>query len=156
MKDLTQGNIYKVFIFFAIPLVLSGLLSQAYGVINTMIAGKFLGEDGIAAIGSTNSFTELISSVFWGFSAGFSVFVARLFGAKDYAEMKTSIYSNCIFMAITIFAIAVSAVILIRPIFSFLKVDARIYRDAAIYYRVYLLGLIFIIFNICLEFALQS
>ena len=69
MKDLTQGNIYKVFIFFAIPLVLSGLLSQAYGVINTMIAGKFLGEDGIAAIGSTNSFTELISSVFWGFSA---------------------------------------------------------------------------------------
>lgn len=147
MKDLTQGNIYKVFIFFAIPLVLSGLLSQAYGVINTMIAGKFLGEDGIAAIGSTNSFTELISSVFWGFSAGFSVFVARLFGAKDYAEMKTSIYSNCIFMAITIFAIAVSAVILIRPIFSFLKVDAGIYRDAAIYYRVYLLGLIFIIFN---------
>ena len=113
MKDLTPGNIYKVFILFAIPLVLSGLLSQAYGVINTMIAGKFLGEEGIAAIGSTTSFTELISSVFWGFSAGFSVFVARLFGAKDYADMKTCIYSNCIFMAVSILIIAVSAAVVI-------------------------------------------
>lgn len=147
MKDLTKGNIYKTFIIFAIPLVLSGLLSQAYGVINTIIAGKFLGEDGIAAIGSTNALIEFISGLFWGFGAGFSIFVARLFGEKNYESMRKNIYSNCIVMAGVIAVIAVFCIIFIRPIFTFLNVDKKVYHDAALYYIVYLLGLVFIIFN---------
>ena len=147
MKDLTKGNIYKTFIIFAIPLVLSGLLSQAYGVINTIIAGKFLGEDGIAAIGSTNALMEFISGLFWGFGAGFSIFVARLFGEKNYEGMRKNIYSNCTVMACVIVFIALICIAFIRPIFAFLNVDKNVYHDAAIYYITYLLGLVFIIFN---------
>lgn len=147
MKDLTKGNIYKTFIIFAIPLVLSGLLSQAYGIINTIIAGKFLGEEGIAAIGSTNALIEFISGLFWGFGAGFSIFVARLFGEKSYESMRKNIYSNCLAMAAVIVFIAILSIILIRPIFAFLHVDKNVYHDAATYYIIYLLGLVFIIFN---------
>ena len=147
MKDLTEGNIYKTFIIFAIPLVLSGLLSQAYGVINTIIAGKFLGEDGIAAIGSTTAIIEFITYLLWGFSAGFSILVARLFGAKDYENMRKCIYSNCIVMIGTVVVINLFAILFIRPVFSFLNIDKSIYNDAAVYYVIYLLGMIFIIFN---------
>ena len=149
MKDLTNGNIYKTFIVFAIPLVLSGLLSQAYGIIDTMIAGKFLGSEGIAAIGSTYSFTEFLSGIFWGFSAGSSIFFARLFGAKDYRQMRVSICSNCIVMAIAIVVLSVIAIIFTKPVFAFLKVDEALSADAAIYYSIYTAGLVFMIFTNC-------
>ena len=58
LKDLTKGNIYKTFLFFAIPLILSGFLSQAYSIIDTMIAGRVLSSDGLAAIGATSAFIQ--------------------------------------------------------------------------------------------------
>ena len=70
MKDLTQGNIFKTFFLFGLPLVLSGLLSQTYNVVDTAIAGRFLGEQGLAAIGATSPLITFLSSVFWGFGAG--------------------------------------------------------------------------------------
>ena len=92
-------------------------------MINTIIAGKFLGEDGIAAIGSTNALMEFISGLFWGFGAGFSIFVARLFGEKNYEGMRKNIYSNCTVMACVIVFIALICIAFIRPIFAFLNVD---------------------------------
>ena len=63
MKDLSEGNIYKNFILFAIPLVGAGLFSQFYSVFDTVIAGKFLGENGLAAIGATAPFITFVSSM---------------------------------------------------------------------------------------------
>ena len=73
MKDLTKSNMYKTFIIFAVPMVLAGLLNQAYNTVDTIIAGKFLGADGLAAIGATSAFIQLISAVFWGYGIGFSI-----------------------------------------------------------------------------------
>ena len=90
MKDLTKGNIYKTFILFAIPLILSGVLSQCYNLIDTVIAGKYLGDTGLAAIGSTSAFVTFCSSIFWGFANGASVQIASLFGAKKYQPEENS------------------------------------------------------------------
>ena len=65
MKDLTKGNMYKTFFLFGLPLVLSGLLSQMYSTIDTAIAGRFLGETGLASIGATAPLITFISSLFW-------------------------------------------------------------------------------------------
>jgi Na+-driven multidrug efflux pump len=62
MKDLTKGNIYKVFFSFGLPLVLSGLLSQFYGIVDTAIAGQIFGDVGLAAIGATNQLNISVSS----------------------------------------------------------------------------------------------
>lgn len=147
MKDLTEGNIYKTFILFAIPLVLSGLLSQAYNIIDTVIAGKFLGANGIAAIGATGAFMDFVAGIYWGFSAGFSIYIARLFGAKDYKTMRTAIYSNCFVMLVTMLAICITMFLLVDHVFAFLQIDKAIYADAAAYFKIYILGLTFITFN---------
>ena len=94
MKDLTRGNIYKTFILFAIPLVLSGVLSQCYNLIDTVIAGKFLGDNGLAAIGCTAAFISFSSSIFWGYAAGASIHIAALFGARKYRDIKAAVYHN--------------------------------------------------------------
>lgn len=147
MKDLTKGNIYKTFLLFAIPLILAGFLSQSYSIANTIIAGKILGADGLAAIGSTSAFIQLISSIFWGYGTGFSIYLAMLFGAKDYKGLKSALYMNCLFMFAAAVLICVTTVIFQNPIFDRLAVDPAIRKDASTYFTIYMLGLAFIVAN---------
>ncbi len=73
MKDLTQGNIYKTFVVFALPMVLAALLSQAYNLVDTVIAGRWLGSGGLAALGATSPLIQFVSSLFWGYNQGFAI-----------------------------------------------------------------------------------
>ena len=88
MKNLSEGNIYKNFFLFAIPLIGAGLFSQFYTVFDTIIAGKVLGESGLGAIGATSDIIVFLSSPFWGYAGGLGVYVATLFGARNYKKMK--------------------------------------------------------------------
>lgn len=88
MKKLYEGNnIRRNFFRYAFPLVLTVLLSQMYNIINTIMAGKLIGDDAISAIGSTAPLITLISSIFWGYGSGFTIYVAMLFGKGDYKKM---------------------------------------------------------------------
>lgn len=147
MKDLTKGNIYKTFILFAIPLVLTGFLTMAYNIIDTIIAGKFLGEVGLGAVGATSAFITLVSSVVWGFCSGFSMYVAKLFGEKNYKEIKSSIYCNALIFGLICLTITALSLIFRKSIYNFLKIDKAIIKDAGIYFSIYMTGWIFIIFN---------
>lgn len=145
MKDLTEGNIYKSFLFFAIPLILAGFLSQAYSIIDTIIAGKILSADGLSAIGSTSAFIQFFSSIFWGYGVGFSIYIARLFGAKEYERLKTAICVNYTLLAAAIIVFGLLAVCFKDPLFSLLKVDPSIYDAAAEYFSIYMLGSVFLL-----------
>lgn len=141
MKNLTEGNIYKTFILFAIPIVLTGLLSTAYNIIDSMIAGSYLGADALAAIGCTASYITLLTSLFWGYAGGASLHSAVLFGAKDYVSLKESIINNVYLYILLAVVTSVLTLIFKGPIFSFLKVDHSVYKDASVYF------VIIIIFN---------
>lgn len=147
MKDLTEGNLYKNFIWFAIPLILAALFSQAYNTIDMIIAGRFLGEEGLAAIGATSTFLTLVSSVFWGFTGGFGVYIAKLFGAKDFLQLKSQIVNVClVFMAALV--VCSGTILMCRePIFDFLQVDEGIRFAARRYFSVYVAGLVLILLN---------
>ncbi len=145
MKDLTEGNIWKTFFLFGLPCVLAGVLSQAYSLIDTVIAGKFLGERGLAAIGATAPLITFVSSVFWGFTSGFAIFVAKLFGAKDYKKIKTSIGTAYLLTSLFCILFAVVLVALKDPVLDALNADASIREDAYIYFAVYMGGLFLII-----------
>lgn len=140
MKDLTKGNIYKTFILFAIPLVLAGILSQGYSLIDTVIAGKFLGADGLAAIGATSAFISFSSSIFWGYAAGSSIHTASLFGAKKYKEIKSAVYHNLISLVLAAIAFGIIVVLCDDFILEMLCVDKAVYSDAKLYLDIYIMG----------------
>ena len=147
MKDLTKGNIYKNFLLFAIPMVLSGLLSQGYSTLDTVIAGKYLGADGLAAIGATAPMISFISSVFWGFGNGLGVYAAMLFGAKDYRRLKTDLIHHLTVINV-IMLVCCGLILLFRqPIYTLLRIDPRILAQADTYFVVYLAGLMFVIMS---------
>ncbi|MBR3967106.1 MAG: polysaccharide biosynthesis C-terminal domain-containing protein [Clostridia bacterium] len=147
MKDLTKGNTLKTFLIFAIPLVLGGVLSQGYNLVDTIIAGKMLGDTGLAAIGATGSFVTLISSVLWGFGGGYAVYIARLFGSKDFKKMKNCIVSGGVFISLSALIMGIVLFLIKDPIFDLLKVDESIRKETFEYFGTYILGLFIIILN---------
>lgn len=149
MKDLTQGNTFKTFFLFGMPLVLSGLLSQSYNIIDTMIAGKFLGEDGLAAVGGTAGLVQLTSAFMWGYSAGYCMQVAALFGSKDFYGIRKCIVHNLLAQLAACLLLGIGMILLRGPLFALLNVDARLYRDTAVYFTVYMLGLYLVTLNDC-------
>lgn len=147
MKDLTKGNIYKTFLLFAIPLILSGFLSQTYSIVDTMIAGRMLNSDGLAAIGATSALQTFFSALFWGYGTGYSIYLARLFGAKDFKRLKTAVYVNYSFMALVIVLLSAAVVFFKEPIFDLLEIDPTIRNDAGIYFSICMLGSMFVLMS---------
>lgn len=134
MKDLTSGNIYKTFFLFSIPMILSSLLSQAFDIINTAMAGQWLGSVGLAATTATSSIVDVTSSVFWGFSMGVSVFIASVFGAREYKKCKDLLLSNLTLIMGAAIILSILELIFYKPIFSFLNIEDIIYSETRTYY----------------------
>lgn len=148
LKNLTEGNIYKNFILFAFPVVLSGVMSQAFGVINSAIAGTYLGELGRAATGCTAGFISFISSLLWGYCTGVGLKTAILFGARDSESLKKSFWSNISFVSLACIIISLLCVTFKNQIFTFLKVDPTVREQAELYYLIYVSTLILYIINV--------
>ena len=156
MKDLTTGSLPKNFLLFAIPLILSGLLSQAYHTIDTVIAGRFLGQTGLAAIGATSQAISLLSAFFWGFAAGFGVYVAKLFGAGEYSRIKNDVCNVFLFQILILAALSLLCVFFKEWILSLLNVAPEIRREAGIYFAVYISGFGAIILNNSFTYVLNA
>lgn len=147
MKDLTQGNIYKTYLLFAIPLVLAGLFTQAYGIVDTVIAGRFLGETGLAALGATSDLIELTTSASWGIVVGLGMYTASLFGAKQYRDLKNNLYVTVFAVFGIMLALSLALFFFREPIYDLLRIKDAIRSEADAYFSVYILGFSLIVLN---------
>lgn len=146
-KNLTEGNIYKNFFLFAIPLVLSQLLSLSYNIFDSMIAGKYINNFAVGAVGATYSFDLLLLTMFLGFAVGFSIYISRKFGEKNFLKIRNDIINMIIFMSSLIIIVGFLCICLSEPIIDFFKVDEEIRQDALTYFVIHKMGLLFIILN---------
>ena len=155
-KDLTEGNIYKNFILYVIPLILAALLSQAYNTIDAVIAGKYVGDYALGAIGAAGSLSTFLSTLFSGFSVGFSIYVARLFGHRDYARLKSDVVNVMLFLIGCLMLVGLLCIVFCKPIFAFLRVDEEILSDAMIYFCITKAGFFLIVGNVALVQILHA
>ncbi len=155
-KDLTEGNLAKNYILYILPLLLSSLLSSAYSTVDAMIAGKFISEHALGAISSTGSYDTVFHSFFLGFGSGFAVYVAHLFGKKDYASMKRNIIQMIAIVASAAIVVSVFTICYRDPIMDYLKVDPILRDDAETYFVIYSAGYALIYTNLILIRTLQS
>ncbi|MBE5867662.1 MAG: hypothetical protein E7293_01680 [Lachnospiraceae bacterium] len=156
MKDLTKGNLYKNFLLFAIPMVLSSVLSQGYSIINTVIAGKLIGESALAAIGAVSPFETFLNSIFWGYGGGVGIYAANLFGSGKFYRLKQMVLNNMIMLSGIL--VLISAVILIckEPLYSLLQIDTDILREADRYFTISMLGKVAVLFNVNIIFVFNA
>ncbi len=143
MKDLTQGNIYKNFILFSLPIMATGFLLSMFNVLNTSLAGKLLENNAIAAIGSTSPLITLLSYATSGYTIGFSVYLAKLFGAKQYDKIRQTLYSAMVITSCVYIVLIFALVFLRNPIMDILEVDRSIRSEATIYFSIACVSLLF-------------
>ena len=133
-KSLSEGNIYKSLFLYALPLLFSSILSQAYSTVDAIIAGKFISEFALGAISATSSFETLLVAIFGGFAGGFSVYVAQLFGRGDHAVIKRDVVQMAALVAGATILVSTLAILFRDPLFDYLKVDPILRDDAERYF----------------------
>lgn len=105
--DLTEGSIPKKLFLFALPLMLGNLLQQFYNIVDTIVVGKYLGENALAAVGSAYTIMILLTSIIIGLCMGASVCFSMRFGQKDFAGIRQSFFIS--FIGILIVAVILNA-----------------------------------------------
>ena len=142
MKDLTRGRPLKLIVLFALPILLGNVFQQTYNLADIVIIGKSLGNDSIAAVGATAPLVSLMFNIINGLVTGFSIIVARNFGAGDHDEMRRTIARMLTFAAAVTAVIIVIATVFIDPLLRAMDVEADILAEAKSYLFIVALGLV--------------
>lgn len=144
VKNLTEGKPLKLLFFFAMPMVLGNIFQQLYNMVDSMVVGKFVGEDALAAVGSSFPIVFLAVAIATGLSMGCTVVISQLFGAGHIIEMKTTIYTALITLAVVGIGIMVLGELLSLPLLKLLGTDPDIMSDSLLYLRIYFGGAVFL------------
>lgn len=99
-KDLTQGKPAKVLWLFCLPILISAVFQQFYNMADSIIAGKVLGENALAAVGASYPLTTIFIAVAFGFNLGCSAVVSKLFGEKNYRDLRAGVSTVMIASAV--------------------------------------------------------
>lgn len=145
-KDLTVGNPQTVLWKFCIPLFGSIIFQQLYNIADSLIAGKFIGENALAAVGNSYEITLIFLAFAFGCNMGCSVIVSKLFGAKDYSRMKTAVYTSCILSAVVCIVLMLIGILGCDLLLELIRTPDEVFVDSKIYLDIYAWGLPFVFF----------
>lgn len=150
ITDLTQGSSRKMLWAFSIPMLLSVMFQQMYNIADSIIAGQFIGEDALAAVGASYPITMIFMAVAVGSNIGCAVVVSRFFGGKQYGKLKTAIctiFFACIGVSIVM---TVLGLLLGNGLLALIQTPENVFANAALYLRIYIFGFLFLfLYNIC-------
>ena len=125
-KDMTTGSSMKLILGFAVPLLMGMLFQQVYSLVDTIIVGRFLGVNALAAVGATGSINFLIIGFCLGLCNGFALPVAQRFGAKDYDGLRKYVGNSAVLSVIVGGTITVFTVVFCRNILQIMDTPADI------------------------------
>ena len=144
VKNLTEGQPLRLLFFFSLPMVAGNLFQQLYNMVDTAVVGKFVGEDAVAAVGSSFPIVFLSVAVAAGLSMGCNVVVSQLFGAGRIHEMKSTISTAIISLSVLGLILMALGTIFAGPLLGLLGTDPDIMADSQTYLRIYFGGAVFL------------
>ncbi len=138
MKDLTKGNVLKTLISFSLPIIGGNLFQLLYNFSDSLIVGNILGVNELAGVGATGSLNFFVVGFATGVCTGFSIIVARFFGAKDEEALRKSIAHSLVLAVLIGLVLSVGSVLMLDQILSWMNTPKDIYRHSYNY-----IGIIF-------------
>ena len=139
--DLTKGGIAKSLILFSLPMTAGNLLQQLYNIADTLIVGRALGRDALAAVGSAYTLMTFLTSVFIGLAMGSGALFSIYIGKDDREKLKDSVWQSFVLIFAVTAAINTAVYIFIDPILRFLKVPDELYSDMREYLVIIFAGI---------------
>lgn len=143
-KDLTVGKPESVLFRFCIPLFGSIIFQQLYNIADSFVAGKFIGENALAAVGNSYEITLIFIAFAFGCNIGCSVLTAQLFGAKLNNDMKTAVYTSLISSAVICGVLMAAGIIFSDGLLRLINTPEDVFADSKLYLDIYIFGLPFV------------
>ncbi|MHC5374392.1 MATE family efflux transporter [Enterococcus sp. LJL120] len=140
--DLTYGNPIKKVFWFTIPILIGNLFQQFYNIADTIIVGKFLGVNELAAVGATGSLMFIVLGFSQGCGAGFSIIISQHFGSKDHEKVKQGFGTSLVISALIVLILTVVSFAAIRPLLVFMRTPSEIFDLSYQYLSIIYLGTI--------------
>ena len=147
---MTQGNIYSQMTSFALPILLSQVFQQLYNTADSLIVGRFLGTEALAAVSSSGTLIFLLVSFFNGTAMGAGVVISRYFGERNENNVSRAIHTNIAFGLVSGILLTVVGVALTPTFLVWMKTDPDVLPEAIEYFRYYFFGATaLVMYNIC-------
>lgn len=145
-KDLTVGKPESVLWRFCLPLFGSIIFQQLYNIADSLVAGKFIGENALAAVGNSYEITLIFIAFAFGCNIGCSVIVSQFFGAKEYGNVKTTVYTTMIASAVLCALLMLIGLCGSNYLLTLIRTPEELLSDSRLYLNIYILGLPFLFF----------
>lgn len=145
-KDLTVGKTSTVLWKFCLPLFGSVIFQQLYNLADSFVAGKFIGEDALAAVGNSYEITLIFIAFGFGCNIGCSVIVSRLLGNKQYRDLKTAISTTLISTGVLCAVLMLVGLIFGKSLLHLIKTPENVFDDSWLYLKIYICGLMFVFY----------
>ena len=144
MTDLTVGKPWTVLWKFSLPMFVSVIFQQMYSIFDSIIAGKFAGEDALAAVGASYPITMIFMAFAVGSNVGCCVVISQFFGGKEFSKVKTASTTTIISCTILATVLTVFGLEFSTPLMRMINTPDNIFRDGELYLKIYIAGLIFL------------
>jgi len=142
MKDLSQGNISSILFKFTLPMLLGNVFQQLYNVVDSIVVGKYLGKEALAAVGASFPVMFALISLVLGIATGSTIIISQYFGAKNYKKVKQSILTMYVIVLVASIFISIIGITFSESIFRMIQLPESIIPQATLYLDIIIGGII--------------
>lgn len=143
MKDLTQGKEGKIILQFTIPMLIGNVFQQLYNVVDSIIVGRYLGNEALAAVGASFPLIFSLIALIIGISTGVTIIISQHYGAKNLDQVRKAIETMYLFLFYTSILISLIGVFSSKYIFTLIDLPADVIPQAVVFFNLYSSGFIF-------------
>ncbi|MGO1044291.1 MATE family efflux transporter [Clostridioides difficile] len=143
MKDLTTGHEGKSIFFFAMPMLIGSLFQQLYNTADSIIVGRFIGKEAMAAVSGANPIMFLLVTMLMGVSLGFSILISQFYGSGDLKKVKATIDTTYILLFIGSILISVIGIVFGGPMLKLMNTPESVFNQSKLYLTIIFGGILF-------------
>lgn len=140
VKDMTVGTPGKLIVSFALPLMAGNIFQQLYTIVDTMVVGRFLGVQALAALGADDWFGWMMLGIVQGFAQGFAIKMSQEFGARNYQGLRKVIGNSAVVSIVFSLLLVILGELAVEPGLHLLHTQSAVWANAVLYLRIYFLG----------------
>ena len=146
--DMTTGSIWKRMVSFAVPVFLGNLCQQLYNTVDSVIVGKFVGKQALAAVASSGNLIFMMTGFFMGLFIGAGIVIAQYFGARNYEKVRSAVHTDIAFALCCGVLLTLLGVFFTPTILTWMRTPADVLSTSILYFRLYFLGSRFLVFGV--------
>lgn len=143
--DMVNGPLMKNIFLFAVPLMFTNFLQILFNAADTVVVGKFAGQDALAAVGATGSLVFFLTAIFNGLSTGTNVIIARLLGSKDETRIQKAVHTSITIAILSGILLFFVGGVFSKPLLQMMSTPENIIDKSSLYMKIYFAGVIFLL-----------